>query len=94
MAIDRSIHLAKWCPAIHFAPIQNFKFSQGRSTSREFIVLLIIIGPRREKPCLQGFSNNNGEDQPMHPRSLISAFAIRLLEIIISKLATSKISIF
>ena len=44
MAIDRSVHLAKWCPVICFAPIQNFKFSQGRSTSREFIVLLIIIG--------------------------------------------------
>ena len=101
MARDRSIHLAKWCPAIYFAPIHNFKLSQGRSTSRKFIVLLIIIGPRREKSCflgfrgcLRGFSNNNGADQPAHPRSLISAFVIRLFESIISKLATSKISIF
>ena len=35
---------------------------------------------------------NKGADQQMH--SLISAFVIRLLESIISKLATSKISIF
>ena len=94
MAIDRSIHLAKWCSTRYFAPIPNFKFSQGRSTSLEFIVLLIIIGPRREKPCLRGFSNNNGADQPAHPRSLISAFVTRLLESIISNLATSKISIY
>ena len=33
-------------------------------------------------------------DQPAHPRSLISAFVIRFLERIISRLASSKISIF
>ena len=38
--------------------------------------------------------NNTGADQPAHPRSLISAFVIRFLESIISKLATSEISIF
>ena len=41
-----------------------------------------------------GFANNKGADQPARPRNLISAFVIRLLESIISKLATSKISIF
>ena len=51
-------------------------------------------GPRREKTCLRGFANNKGGDQPARPRSLISTFVIRLLESIISKLATSKISIF
>ena len=53
-----------------------------------------IIGPRREKTCLRGFANNKGADQPAYPRSLISAFVIRLLETIISALATSEISIF
>ena len=52
-----------------------------------------IIGPRREKPCHRGFANNKGAGQPAHRRSLISAFVIRLLESIISMLATSEISI-
>ena len=51
-------------------------------------------GPRREKICLLGFANNTGADQPAHPRRLISAFVIRFLERIISKLATSELSIF
>ena len=38
----------------------------------------LINGPRREKTCLRGFSNNTGADQPAHPRSLISAFVIRV----------------
>ena len=53
-----------------------------------------LFGPRREKTCLQRFANNKDADQPAHPRSLISAFVIRLLESIITRLATSKISIF
>ena len=40
------------------------------------------------------FKNNKGTDQPAHLRSLISTFAILLLESIISSLATSEISIF
>ena len=40
------------------------------------------------------FANNKGADQPGHPRSLISAFVIRVLESIISKLATSEIFSF
>ena len=54
----------------------------------------IPYGPRREKTCLRGFATNTGADQPAHPRSLISAFVIRLLESIISRLATSEISLF
>ena len=46
------------------------------------------------KPCLRWFANNKGADQQAHPRSLISAFVIRLLESIISKLDTCEISIF
>ena len=38
--------------------------------------------------------NNKGVDQPAHPRRLISAFAIRLLESIISNLATNEFSSF
>ena len=51
-------------------------------------------GPQREKPCLWGFANNTGADQPAHPRSLINAYVIRFLESIIDKLATVEISIF
>ena len=36
--------------------------------------------PQREKTGLQGNANNKGADQPAHPRSLISAFVIGLLE--------------
>ena len=38
--------------------------------------------------------SNKGIDQPAYLRSLISAFVIRLLESVVSKLATSKISLF
>ena len=54
----------------------------------------LLNGPRREKTCLRGFTNNKGADQPAHLRRLISAFVIRFLESNISKLAPSKISIF
>ena len=56
-------------------------------------VLANIIGPRREKTCLRGFANNTGADQPAHPRRLISASVIHLSKRIISRLATSEISI-
>ena len=49
--------------------------------------------PRREKTCLRGFANNTGSDQPAHPRRLIRAFVIRFLESIISKPASSEMSI-
>ena len=39
------------------------------------------------------FANSKGADQTALRRSLISAFVIRLLESIISKLATGEISI-
>ena len=54
----------------------------------------VIFGPQREKTCLRGFANNKGADQPAHPRSLISAFVIRLLKSIKPRLATSEISLF
>ena len=49
--------------------------------------------PRREKTCLRVLANSEGADQPAHPRSLISAFGIRLLESVISKLAPCEISL-
>ena len=53
----------------------------------------ISYGPRREKTCLRGFTNNTGAKQPVHPHSLISAFVFHFLESTICKLATAKISI-
>ena len=55
-----------------------------------------MTGPRREKACLRGFANDKDADQSVHPRSLISAFVMSLMESIISRhrLATSKNSIF
>ena len=41
-----------------------------------------------------GFGNNKDVDQSAHLRSLISAFVVRILVSIISKLATSEISTF
>ena len=53
-----------------------------------------VFGSRHEKICLRWFASNKGADQPAHPRRLISTFAFRFLESIISKLATGEISIF
>ena len=50
-----------------------------------------IDGLRREKTFLWGFANNKGTDKPAHTRSLISAFVIRFMESIISRIATNKI---
>ena len=56
---------------------------------------MFIYGPCREKTCLLEVANNKGPDQPAHSHSLISAFVIRLLKSIISRLATtSEISTF
>ena len=40
--------------------------------------------PGHEKMYLISYANNKGEDQPAHPRSLISAFVVRCLDSIIS----------
>ena len=55
---------------------------------------LFLNGLRHKKTCLLGFANNTGADQTAHPRILISAFVIHLSRSIISRLATSEISIF
>ena len=38
------------------------------------------------------FANNKGADQPAHPRSLISTFAVRCLDSIIPLVSISEIS--
>ena len=49
-------------------------------------------GPHHDKTCLRGLCTNKGTHQPAHLCSLISTFVIRLLEIIVCRLATSKFS--
>ena len=58
------------------------------------IINTAIIWASTREPCLRGFVNNTGADQPAHPRSLISAFFFCFLESIICKLAAGEISIF
>ena len=45
-----------------------------------------------EKMCLMSYTNNNGADQPAHPRSLISAFVVRCLDSLISLDSMAEIS--
>ena len=52
-----------------------------------------LHGPRREKTFFGGFLNNKGTDKPVHLSNLISAFVIGFWKIVISYLATSKISV-
>ena len=52
------------------------------------------MGLDARKPVFGGLANNKGADQPTYWRRLISTFVIPFLENIISKLATSEISIF
>ena len=40
----------------------------------------ISYEPGYEKTCLTSYANNKGADQPVHPRSLISAFVVRCLD--------------
>ena len=54
----------------------------------------ILFRPRSEKACLQEFANNTCADQPAHPRSLVSAFVVLILESTVCKLLTGEIYIF
>ena len=38
------------------------------------------------------YANNKGADQPMHPRSLISAFVVHCLDSVMSLVSVTKIS--
>ena len=60
----------------------------------EVPLYVAIFGHRGAKTCLRGCVNNNCADQPVHLRSLISAFVFPISESIISRFATSEILIF
>ena len=51
------------------------------------------MGLEARKPVFE-VCENTGADQPVHPRSLISAFVFHFMESIISKLATCEFSTF
>ena len=57
-------------------------------------LVLYITGPGHAKICLMPYANNKGADQPAHPRSLISTFAVRCLDSMICILALSNVSRF
>ena len=79
---------------MHIGNFSNFEKVEGAFCFRCVFLSNKLYEPRREKTLSSMFVNNKGADQPAHQRSLVSAFVICLLEIMISKLATSKISIF
>ena len=51
-----------------------------------------ISEPGHEKMCIMSYANNEGADQPAHPRSLISAFVVRCINSIISTVSIAEIS--
>ena len=70
-----------------------FLFYQMKNRTSHAFCGLTLFGPCRDKTCLRGFAKNKGVDQPAHPHRLISACVVCILERIISKVASSKISI-
>ena len=54
----------------------------------------VIIEPGHEKMCLMPYANNKGADQPVHPRSLISAFVVRCQDRMVPLVCISEISRF
>ena len=58
------------------------------------LLLGLLNGQGHAKMCLMPYANNNGADQPAHPRSLISVFVVRSLDSIISLVSRSEISKF
>ena len=51
--------------------------------------MLFGLGSDHAKMCLMLYANNKGADQPAHPRSLISTFVVRCLDIIIHLVSIS-----
>ena len=79
---------------LHLAVISlltNFYYKKIKITA---ISMLIYKWASTLENLSSGFANNTGADQPAHPRRLISAFVIRLSRSIMSRIATSEISIF
>ena len=67
-----------------------FKFHQLQNYLAQLFI--IIYEPGHEKMCLMSYANNKGADQPVHPRSLISAFVARCLDSIMSLDSIAEIS--
>ena len=44
------------------------------------------------RKCLMSYANNKGADQPVHPRSLISAFVVHCLDSMVSLDSIAEIS--
>ena len=59
-----------------------------------YIACSYYMGLIARKPVFGGFVNYTGADQPAHQCRQISAFIIRLVKSIISRLATSEFSLF
>ena len=59
-----------------------------------YISVYNVTGPGHAKICLMPYVNNEGADQPAHPRNLISTFVVGCLDNIICILAISKVSRF
>ena len=72
-------------------------FSSGEINVGKFemsSVNAIIEGLGHAKTCLMPYANNNGAEQPAHPRSLTSTFVFRCLDSMICIHAISKVSRF
>ena len=57
------------------------------------LIYKFIRKAHHEKPYLMPYANNKSAYQPVDPRSLISAFVIRWLDIVITRNALSKIAV-
>ena len=83
MKSDMTTHL------IHFVPMEFHIHIDTISLG-----LYIMVWALTHENLLSGFATNKGADHSVHLRRLISAFVLRFLESIISKLASRIISIF
>ena len=90
-SLDQTILLSLVKPTLSEETLSNGQLGSGVKVKLNFSP---YMGLDARKTCLGGSGNNKSADQPTHPPSLISAFVIRFLESIISKLATGDISIF
>ena len=77
--------------ACHIWVVWAFYSDMNVNTGMKLGFWLIFKGPHLWS---SGFANNKGAYLPAHPCSLISAFVLRLLKSIISRLTTSELSIF
>ena len=74
---------------------KTWRFHEKNICAPVLFNLLYINSFQKMKTCPhQDLRNNKGTDQPAHPRRLISALVMCLLDCIISRLATSKFSSF